>query len=92
MLRLGDKELDYSKDFRFYIATKLGNPHYTPEVSTKANIVNFSVKQEGLEAQLLTMVAGSEQPSLEQQAAALTVRVALGKNKLVALEDDICGS
>jgi dynein heavy chain len=89
VLRLGDKELDYSKDFRFYITTKLGNPHYTPEVSTKANIVNFSVKQEGLEAQLLTMVVGSEQPSLEEQAAALTVRVALGKNKLVALEDDI---
>ncbi len=32
VLRLGDKELDYSRDFRFYLTTKLGNPHYTPEV------------------------------------------------------------
>lgn len=32
-VRLGDKELDWSHDFRLYITTKLGNPHYTPEVS-----------------------------------------------------------
>mmetsp|Transcript_18885 Transcript_18885/g.22437 ORF Transcript_18885/g.22437 Transcript_18885/m.22437 type:complete len:4042 (-) Transcript_18885:161-12286(-) len=89
VIKLGDKELDYSKEFRFYITTKLGNPHYTPEVSTKANIVNFSVKQEGLEAQLLGEVVKAEQPMLEEQAAALTVRVSIGKNKLVALEDTI---
>ncbi len=32
VVRLGDKELDWSHDFRLYITTKLGNPHYTPEV------------------------------------------------------------
>ena len=58
-------------------------------MSTKANIVNFSVKQEGLEAQLLGEVVKAEQPSLEEQAAKLNIRVALGKNKLVALEDTI---
>ena len=34
-IRVGDKELDYSRDFKLYITTKLANPHYTPEVSTK---------------------------------------------------------
>lgn len=33
VVRLGDKELDWSHDFRLYITTKLGNPHYTPEVA-----------------------------------------------------------
>ena len=33
VVRLGDKELDWSHDFRLYITTKLGNPHYTPEVN-----------------------------------------------------------
>jgi dynein heavy chain len=89
IIKLGDKELDYSKDFRFYLTTKLGNPHYTPEVSTKANIVNFSVKQEGLEAQLLGAVVRAEQPELEEESARLTIRVSMGKNKLVALEDTI---
>ena len=32
VVRLGDKELDWSHDFRLYVTTKLGNPHYTPEV------------------------------------------------------------
>lgn len=89
VVRLGDKELDYSKDFRFYLTTKLPNPHYTPEVSTKATIVNFAVKEQGLEAQLLGIVVQKEEPSLEKQKSELVVNVARGKRKLVELENDI---
>ena len=46
-MKLGDKEIEYNDAFRFYITTKLGNPHYTPEISTKATIVNFAVKEQG---------------------------------------------
>ena len=46
-IRLGDKEVEYNMKFRFYICTKLSNPHYTPEISTKTTIVNFSVKEQG---------------------------------------------
>ena len=47
MIRLGDKEVEYSPEFHFYITTKLSNPHYTPEISTKTTIVNFAVKEQG---------------------------------------------
>ena len=47
MIRLGDKEVEYNPDFRFYITTRLSNPHYTPEISTKTLIVNFAVKLQG---------------------------------------------
>ena len=47
LIRLGDKEVEYNKDFSFYITTKLSNPHYAPEISTKATIVNFAVKEQG---------------------------------------------
>ena len=40
IIRLGDKEVDYNPDFKFYITTKLSNPHYTPEISTKTTIVS----------------------------------------------------
>jgi len=49
IIKLGDEEIDYNPEFRFYITTKLANPHYTPEISTKATICNFCVKQQGLE-------------------------------------------
>lgn len=47
MIRLGDKDVEYNYDFRFYITTKLSNPHYAPEIATKSTIVNFAVKEQG---------------------------------------------
>ena len=89
IIKLGDKEVDYNPDFRFYLTTKLSNPHYTPEISTKATIVNFCVKQQGLEDQLLGTVVRKERPELEVQKNDLVVAVAAGKRKLVELEDKI---
>jgi len=44
----------------------VSNPHYTPEVSTKVNVINFSIKEQGLEEQCLGIVVQEEQPNLEQ--------------------------
>lgn len=38
MIKLGENTIEYSHDFRFYITTKLRNPHYLPEVSVKVVI------------------------------------------------------
>jgi dynein heavy chain len=89
VIKLGDKELDYSPDFKLYITTKLSNPHYTPEISTKATVVNFAVKKDGLEAQLLGIVVREEEPELEIQKNELTVKVATNKKQLVDLENEI---
>lgn len=89
MIKLGDKEIEYNPEFRFYITTKLSNPHYTPEISTKSTIVNFAVKEQGLEAQLLGIVVRKERPDLEEQKDSLVRSIAAGKKKLVELEDEI---
>jgi dynein heavy chain len=89
LLKLGDKELDYSQDFKFFITTRLANPHYPPELCTKVTLVNFVVKEEGLEAQLLGVVVQFEEPSLETQKSEMVVKVAAGKRKLLELEDAI---
>lgn len=47
-LKLGENTLEYNKDFRFYLTSKLRNPHYLPELSTKVTIINFMITQEGL--------------------------------------------
>lgn len=42
-IRLGDSTIEYSADFRFYMTTKLRNPHYMPETSVKVTFtfINF---------------------------------------------------
>ena len=37
-IRLGDTTVEYSEQFRFYITTKLRNPHYAPDICTKVRI------------------------------------------------------
>ncbi|XP_041842513.1 dynein heavy chain 2, axonemal [Melanotaenia boesemani] len=89
LLKLGDKEVEYNPEFRFYITTKLSNPHYTPEISSKTTIVNFAVKEQGLEDQLLGIVVRKERPELEQQKDSLVISIAAGKKSLQDLEDEI---
>ena len=43
VIKLGDTIIPYHDDFKFFITSKLPNPHYTPEVSTKVTIVNFTL-------------------------------------------------
>jgi dynein heavy chain, axonemal len=59
-VKVGDKELEYDKNFKLFITTRMPNPHYTPEVSTKVTVVNFTVKESGLEEQCLGIVVKAE--------------------------------
>ena len=67
VLRLGDTDIPYSKEFNLTITTKLPNLHYLPEVCIKVTIINFTVTPEGLEDQLLVAVVRYERPDLEEQ-------------------------
>lgn len=88
-VKLGDKEIDYNPKFQLYITTRMSNPHYTPEVSCKVTVVNFTVVEKGLEEQCLGLVIKSEQPSLETQKNEKLTTIADGKAKILMLEDKI---
>jgi dynein heavy chain len=88
-VKIGDNEIPYNKKFMLYITTRMQNPHYTPEVSTKVNVVNFNVKESGLEDQCLNIVVGIEQPNLEQTKNEVVERIATNKKLLQELEDQI---
>eukprot|EP00983_Pelagomonas_calceolata_P103479 1158917-Pelagomonas_calceolata.AAC.5 len=70
-IRLGDATVEYSSDFRFYITTKLRNPHYLPEVSVKVTLLNFMITPAGLSDQMLGVAVATERPDLEEQKASL---------------------
>jgi hypothetical protein len=59
-ISLGETVLEYSEHFRFYLTSKLRNPHFLPEVYNMVTIVNFSLTLEGLEDHLLGIVVAKE--------------------------------
>ena len=86
-VKIGDKNVEVSPKFRLYFTSKLMNPHYTPEISTRLAVINFTVKEQGLNAQLRDLVVRRERPDLDSEKNDLVVKVARGKRKLVELED-----
>jgi dynein heavy chain, axonemal len=48
-IRLGDSTVEYDRNFRLYITTKLRNPHYPPELCVKVNLLNFMATADGLQ-------------------------------------------
>eukprot|EP00198_Chlamydomonas_reinhardtii_P006936 XP_001696272.1 dynein heavy chain 3 [Chlamydomonas reinhardtii] len=89
LLKLGDVEVDYDPRFRLYLATRLPNPHYLPEVCIKVNLINFTVTPKGLEDQLLGDVVRHERPDLEEAKDRLVVSLSADKRQLGELEDRI---
>ncbi|VEL32900.1 unnamed protein product [Protopolystoma xenopodis] len=88
LIRLGDSNVDYDRNFRLYITTKLPNPHYLPEVSIKVTVINFTVTPAGLEDQLLGEVTRLERPELEEQRSQLVYRINADKNQLQVSKND----
>ena len=65
-LRFGDKFIDYSNDFKFYMTTKLNNPHYPPQVCVLVTMLNFQVTAEGLDDQMINIVVKMDEPAKEE--------------------------
>ena len=71
-VKLGAEDVEVLSSFKFYLQTKLINPHYKPETAAQCTIINFIVTEDGLEDQLLAMVVKVEKPELEATKEELT--------------------
>ena len=89
VIKMGDDIIPYHPDFRFYITTKMRNPHYQPEVSVKVSLLNFFVTLDGLEDQLLGAVVMQEREDLAEAKNQLVVSNARMKKELTEIEDKI---
>ncbi|KAM5271528.1 dynein axonemal heavy chain 11 [Ctenodactylus gundi] len=88
-IRIGDKECEFHKNFRLILHTKLANPHFKPELQAQTTLLNFTVTEDGLEAQLLAEVVSLERPDLEKLKLALTKHQNDFKIELKHLENDL---
>lgn len=89
LVRLGDSDVDYDENFRFFITTKLPNPHYLPEIAIKVTIINFTVTKAGLVDQLLGDVVKKERPEVEEQRNELIKNMAKDRQELKDIESKI---
>ena len=86
-LKLGDSTLEYHRDFKLYITTKLKNPRFLRETVSKITLINFSITPAGLDEQLLTITVTRERPELEEERSQLTIQANDNRKQLKDIEN-----
>lgn len=88
-IRLGDNNVDFDENFKFFLTTKMPNPHYLPEICIKVTLINFTVTFDGLQQQLLGDVVIAEKPEIERKKSELVLSMAADLKDLEDLENAI---
>ncbi len=61
-VQLNEKRIEWNNNFCLYLCTKLENPHYTPEIFSTLNLVNFEITKSALTDKILSIVLKQERP------------------------------
>ena len=87
MIRVGDSTIPWNDSFKFFLTSKLPNPHYPPEVCVKVTLLNMAITFVGLEDQLLGVAVVEEMPEMEEKKNALMIANARMKKELGDIEN-----
>merc|ERR1719399_1267802 len=88
-INVSDQNMDYNPKFTLYMTSRLPNPHFSPELSAKCTVIDFTVTLKGLEQQLLGAVIRMEMKSLEDTLAALEEDVTNNTKSLALLDKQL---
>jgi len=88
-INVSDQNMDFNDKFCMFMTSRLPNPHFSPELSAKCTVIDFTVTIKGLEQQLLGRVIGMEQRSLEETLTQLMEEVAANTKSLLVLDKQL---
>ncbi|XP_068918735.1 dynein axonemal heavy chain 14 [Petaurus breviceps papuanus] len=86
-VKIDENEIEFNNNFRLYVTTELGNPHFLPSVYNYVTMINFTVTFQGLQDQLLSTVVVHEVPHLEDQRYELLENITADLLTLRELEE-----
>jgi dynein heavy chain len=86
---MGNKLLAYNENFRMFITTKIKNAHYDPEIIKWTTVVDFTIQEEGLEEQLLTILVSMENSNLEELKENTIIKIEKDKKSLDEIQDEL---
>ena len=88
-IKIGDTYKQYDRDFRLYMTSNLPNPQFSPEISTKVTILNFTITKQGLREQLRTLICEQECPKETQEKQRVTISASENRKILMEQEEKI---
>ena len=91
-VKLGTRQVKYDDQFRFYLATRLPNPHYSPETSVMVTLLNFAITFKGLEEQMLNQFIDKELPEQQRKKNEILRENAEAGIQLMDIERSILAS
>ena len=65
MITFCRKQYKYDKNFQLYVVSQAIKPQFDVNITNHVTLVNFSINQDSLQAQMLTMVVMNERSDLE---------------------------
>ena len=89
VVNVGDKQIDFSENFRLILVTRNPSPNLTPDAKASVVQVNFTVTRSGLEGQLLGTTIQHEQPELEKAKTEMLQEEEILKIQIASLEKDL---
>ncbi|CAK86503.1 unnamed protein product (macronuclear) [Paramecium tetraurelia] len=88
-IKFFDKVIEQSNDFRFYLTTKLDNPHYQPQICVMVTLLNFQATLQGLTDQMLNVVVKIDEPVKEELRIKNIFYFISNQDKLIKTEDQM---
>ncbi|CAL1298106.1 unnamed protein product, partial [Larinioides sclopetarius] len=88
-IHFNNKKLKIEESFRLYMLTMTINPQFTSTAIYLTAVVNFTIKEKGLEDQLLPLIVLNERSDLEMRKEKLVKTIQDCKKQLWEIEDTV---